>query len=103
MKDKLAREAILEIQDVVLKISIMDNDIDSDLLGLIVKLRKRVDALESHFTAPDPQPACKQNQDYMLEKLELKRDASRWNAKEWCDLYGEDYGKTMWDLYEETE
>ena len=61
--------------------------IDVSLRMRVEKLKARLAELESRFTAPEPQPACKQNQDWMLEhikdiasELELEGDAKLWDS-----------------------
>ena len=41
----------------------------------IIEYVKRIAELEARFTEPEPQPDCKQNHAYLLEYLELQRDA----------------------------
>ena len=50
-----------------------------DVASLLVNINERVKLLEARFTAPEPEPACKQNQEWMLNELEeqeLERDIS---------------------------
>ena len=60
--------------------------VDVSLRMRVEKLEARLAELESRFTAPEPQPACKLAHDWMLEHLkdiaseiELDRDS------EWLD------------------
>ena len=61
--------------------------VDVSLRMRVEKLEARLAELESRFVEPEPQPACKQNQDWMLQhlkdiasELELEGDAKLWDA-----------------------
>ena len=60
---------------------------EMDIATAMVELEKRISALENRFTAPEPQPACKQNRDWMLEHLkdiaseiEIESDLKLWDS-----------------------
>ena len=48
----------------------------------IESFEKRIVALENRFSAPEPQPACKQNQVWMLDHL----CTPIWKRKIQCDI-----------------
>jgi len=61
------------------KFEILSDSVE-DLWELVLRLEHSVENLQrTRFTAPEPEPACKQNQEWMLNELEeqeLERDIS---------------------------